>query len=91
MDKVGTEGNDKINARPESAQNNENVTILKDCENEQEKNSGTQRQFKRWVSTNADLKKKNELLKLILKYKEQWETSKKSTSGGFVTFAVREF
>ena len=48
MGKVGTEGNDKINARPESAQNNENVTILKDCENEQEKNSGTQRQFKRW-------------------------------------------
>ena len=27
MDKVGTEGNDKINARPESAQNNENVTV----------------------------------------------------------------
>ena len=47
MDKVGTEGNNKTNARPESAQNNENVTILKDCENEQEKNSGTQRQFKR--------------------------------------------
>ena len=47
MDKVATEGNDKTNARPESAQNNENVTILKDCENEQEKNSGTQRQFKR--------------------------------------------
>ena len=46
MDKVGTEGNDKINARPESAQNNENVTILKDSENEQEKHSGTQRQFK---------------------------------------------
>ena len=43
------------------------------------------------VSTNTDLKKKIELLKLILKYKEQWETSKKSTSGGFVTFAVREF
>ena len=43
------------------------------------------------VSTNTDLKKKNELLKLILKEKEQWETSKKSTSGGFVTFAVREF
>ena len=42
MDKVGTERNDKTNARPESAQNNENVTILKDCENEQEKNSGTQ-------------------------------------------------
>ena len=47
MDKVSTKGNDKTNARPESAQNNENVTILKDCENEQEKNSGTQRQFKR--------------------------------------------
>ena len=43
------------------------------------------------VSTNTDLNRKNELLKLILKYKEQWETSKKSTSGGFVTFAAREF
>ena len=38
---MGAEGNDKTNARPESAQNNENVTIPKDCENEQEKNSGT--------------------------------------------------
>ena len=48
MDKVDKEGNDKItNARPESVQNNENVIILKDCENEQEKNSGTQRQLKR--------------------------------------------
>ena len=46
MGKVGTEGNNKINARPESAQNNENVTILKDSENEQEKHSGAQRQFK---------------------------------------------
>ena len=43
MDK---EGNDKTNARAESVQNNENVTILKDCENKQEKNSGTQCQFK---------------------------------------------
>ena len=58
MDKVGTEGNDKINARPESAQNNENVTILKDCENEQEKNSGTQSQFKRWGQHKYRLKEK---------------------------------
>ena len=58
MDKVGTEGNDKTNARPESAQNNENVTILKDCENEQERNSGTQRQFKRLGQHKYRLKEK---------------------------------
>ena len=47
MDKVDKEGNDKSNGRPESVQNNENVIILEYCENEQERNSGTQRQFKR--------------------------------------------
>ena len=71
MDKVGIERNDKTNARPESAQNNENVTILKDCENEQEKIVVHNASLKGEVSTTTDLKKKNELLKLILKYKEQ--------------------
>ena len=42
MDKVDKGGNDKKNARPEKVQNHENnVIILKDCENEQEKNSST--------------------------------------------------
>ena len=40
--------NDETNARPKSVQNHENnVIILKDCENEDEKNSSTQVWFKR--------------------------------------------
>ena len=39
---------DETNPRPKSVQNHENnVIILKDCENEDEKNSSTQVRFKR--------------------------------------------
>ena len=71
MGKVGTEGNDKINARPKVHKIMKMLLYSKIARMNKRNIVVHNASLKVEVSTNTDLNRKNELLKLILKYKEQ--------------------